>query len=390
MASIQYRLVGKIIWCFIVKKIVCHITSAHPANDIRIFHKECVSLVENGYEVHLVAAGKMLQDAKGVIHHPMTIEAKWPRLGQMIIRSWKAYRLAKLTKATVYHIHDPELLPYGLLLKWQGNFVIYDAHEDLPRDVMMKEWIPRYLRKITAWLVERVEHFIVRRIDHVVCATPFICKRFQQIGAKAIDVKNYPKMGEFALISAAISLNDNFPRICYVGMISLPRGILEMIQSIEKLDVRLIIAGAFIDSKTEKIVRALPGWSKVDFRGIVSRQEIATIFAQSSLGLCIFHPSTAHNEALPNKLFEYMSAGLPTVSSNFLIWSSIVEKEQCGLCVDPMSILEIGNAIQWILENPSKSKEMGRQGKNAIDQFYNWEFEAERLIGTYRCLLENR
>ncbi len=371
-----------------MKKTVCHITSAHPANDIRIFHKECVSLVENGYQVHLVAAGSLKTDAKGIVHHTLIVQTKWVRLWRMINRSFRAYRLAKSTPATLFHLHDPELLPYGLLLKWQGNIVIYDAHEDLPRDVMMKDWIPRRLRKITAWVVERIENFIVLRINMVIAATPGICARFRKIGANAIEVNNYPKIDELSSNLSARNLKDNFQTICYVGMISLQRGIIELIHAIETMDVHLIIAGSFVDSKTEKIVRALPGWKKIDFRGTVSREEIALIFAQSALGLCVFHPTEAHIESLPNKLFEYMSAGLPIVASNFLIWSSIVQTVRCGLCIDPMSTLDIKNAIQWILSNPSIAKEMGQRGKRATHDYYNWQSEAKKLVEGYQCLFE--
>lgn len=368
-----------------MKTIICHVTSAHPANDIRIFHKECVSLAEQGYEVHLVAKGRLPPDAKGVIHHTLVAPPKGTRVATMIWRSWKAYQLAKSTPATIFHLHDPELLPYGLLLKWQGNIVIYDAHEDLPRDVMMKDWIPRPLRKATAWLVEIIENSIARRLNIVIAATPFICQRFQKIGANATEVKNFPKREELCLPTPIIPAKHQSPAICYVGMISIQRGIIEMIKAIEILDVRLIIAGAFVDTKTEKLVCALPGWVNIDFRATVSREDVATIFAESSLGLCLFHPSTAHNESLPNKLFEYMSAGLPVLSSNFPLWRSIVEETRSGLTVTPENIAEISNAIQWLLENSLVAKEMGRRGKRAVEECYNWELEKVRLMEVYGC-----
>lgn len=372
-----------------MKKIVCHITSVHPANDIRIFHKECVSLVEKGYEVHLIAAGSLQQDEKGVIHHPLTLSLRKIRILKMMIRSLRAYHLAKATRAVVFHIHDPELLPFGLLLKWQGNTVIYDAHEDLPRDVLMKDWIPRLLRKPIARLVEKMENFIARRIDWVISATPYIRKRFQKVGANTIEVMNYPKIGEFASGFSDIRVNDDIPKLCYVGMISLQRGILELINSIEAMNVRLIIAGAFVDGKTEKMARALPGWKKVDFRGTVSRQEIANIFEQSLLGVCLFHPTAAHYEALPNKLFEYMSAGIPIVASNFSSWGSIINKAQCGLCVDPESVSAIKEAIQWILDNPSEAKKMGEKGKYAVEEYYHWKSEADKLLRLYQYAFDN-
>lgn len=172
-----------------MKTIVCHMSSAHPANDIRIFHKQCASLVKSGYDVHLVASGSLSPDNKGVTHHALPTTSTGGRLGRMVFRAWTTWRVAKATNARVFHFHDPELLPYGLLLKWQGKVVIYDAHEDLPRDIMSKNWIPRPLRQSISWFVERIENAIARRLDTVVAATPFIRTRFQNAGAKSVDIK---------------------------------------------------------------------------------------------------------------------------------------------------------------------------------------------------------
>ena len=370
-----------------MKTRVCHITSAHSANDIRIFHKECVSLVEYGYEVHLVATGTLSPDAKGVIHHVLPMSLRFGRLGRTLFRSFHAYRLAKATQATLFHIHDPELLPYALLLKRQGNYVIYDAHEDVPRDVLTKAWIPLYLRPGIAWLIEKIENFIARRIDKVIAATPHICKRFKNVEAHSVEVKNYPKLNEVSSVFSKKRLDSDLPTLCYVGVISQKRGIVEMIKAVETLAARLILAGTFIDSKTEKLVRDLPGWSNVDFRGSVSRQVIADIFSESQIGLCVLHPSVTYIESLPIKLFEYMSAGLPVVSSNFLNWRTIVEQTNSGLCVDPMNVSEIIDAIKWILDNPEEAKKMGENGINAVENNYNWDTEADSLSSVYYQLI---
>lgn len=368
-----------------MKPVVCHITSVHPADDIRIFHKECASLVKHGYEVHLVAQGMLPKDAKGVIHHPLPISTGEGRIGRMIFRAYKAYRLAKQTPATVFHFHDPELLPYGLLLKWQGKTVIYDAHEDLPRDIMTKKWIPHYLRKTIAKIVEKTEHFVARRLDATITTTPFINQRFQAVGAKATDIKNYPQLSEFESSHTEIPKNT---AICYVGMISNERGMAEMIQVAEKLDIRLIIAGSFMNQQTESEARALTGWKNVDYRGIVSRQGIVNIFAESTAGLCLLHPLPTYQDSLPIKLFEYMAASLPVLSSHFPLWKVIVENAQCGFCVDPLSGIQIEQGMQRILQNLAEADTMGKRGKAAVVQLYSWEAEVERFVGVYREVLE--
>ena len=108
------------------KKKVCHITSAHNSNDIRVFVKECASLAENGFETYLVAEGenKEINNVKilGIGKKPTN------RFVRMVFFARKAYRIAKETNCDIYHIHDPELLPYGLKLLKAGKKVIFDSH----------------------------------------------------------------------------------------------------------------------------------------------------------------------------------------------------------------------------------------------------------------------
>jgi hypothetical protein len=54
---------------------------------------------------------------------------------------WQVYRKALKTDADIYHLHDPELMPLGLLLKLQRKKVIYDVHENLPKQISIKHWI---------------------------------------------------------------------------------------------------------------------------------------------------------------------------------------------------------------------------------------------------------
>jgi len=370
-----------------MKTKICHMTSVHPADDVRIFHKQCVSLVEHGYEVHLVAKGPKLSDCKGVIHHPLPTNAKEGRFRRMIFRSWRTYRLAKQTNAALFHFHDPELLPYGLLLKWQGKRVIYDAHEDLPRDILFKNWIPTPFRKSVSWVIEKIEHGIARSLSATITATPFISERFISIGANSIDIKNYPKMAEFNNFSNECSLSKKHNTVCYVGTISEKRGIVEMIKAVEQLNIRLVLAGPFINHQTEALTRSLSGWKNVDYRGIVSRQEIVEIFSESILGLCVLHPTSTHIESLPIKLFEYMAAGLPVLASNIASWMKIMTFSQCGITVDPLNITEIANGITWFVQNDKKANAMGLAGRKAVNEYYSWEAEAERLVDRYQQII---
>jgi hypothetical protein len=109
---------------------VCHLTSVHPIDDVRIFHKECISLAKNGYDVTLIACGEREYEEikNGVKCISLYVPVK-NRLERMIKRPKAIYKKALEIDTYIYHFHDPELLPLGKKLKRKGKKVIYDAHK---------------------------------------------------------------------------------------------------------------------------------------------------------------------------------------------------------------------------------------------------------------------
>jgi glycosyltransferase involved in cell wall biosynthesis len=102
------------------------------------------------------------------------------------------------------------------------------------------------------------------------------------------------------------------------------------------------------------------------------------------MGLVIFQPAENHIESQPNKLFEYLSAGLPIVASNFPLWREIVEGNGVGIVVDPTNSQEVADAISFLLKNPELCAEMGGRARALIEARLNWNVEARKLIEFYR------
>ena len=145
---------------------VCHFTSAHDSDDIRVFVKECVTLASNGFEVYFVAPGTSRED-QGVKVVGIG-DVPEGRLKRMTGFSKMAYKSALDLNCDIYHFHDPELLPYGLKLKKKGKTVIYDSHEDVPAQIMDKKWIPAFLRKTVSGMFRNYETRIIKKLDAVV------------------------------------------------------------------------------------------------------------------------------------------------------------------------------------------------------------------------------
>ena len=363
---------------------VCHLTSVHPHTDTRIFIKECQSLAKVGYEVHLVAPGAPDSFVDGVNIHGVKKETG-SRLKRMTKTVNRVYEKGLEIDADVYHFHDPELIPVGLKLKKRGKKVIYDVHEDVPRQILSKHWLPSILRKPISFIFEKYENYAAKKFDAIITATPFINNRFKSLGCNAVNVNNYPIIDE--LYTPTTDWSKKKRAVCYVGGIAKIRGINEMVESIDKTDAVLLLGGAFSNPTDKENVQKKKGWSKVKELGFLNRTQISEVFQQAMAGLVVLHPTINYIDALPVKMFEYMAAGLPVIASNFPLWRDIIEGNKCGICVDPLNINEISQAVQWIIDNPDEAKEMGQRGRKAVEEKFNWENESKKLIGVYQELL---
>lgn len=364
---------------------IVHMSSIHAADDIRIFQKECRTLAKSGYEVVFICQSSSSKKVDGV--HIQSARRASSRLERFTLTLGHVLRLALRENADVYHLHGPDLLLVGMLMRLKGKRVIYDVHEDFSAEILTKHWIPIPLRKPVARVTRAVENLAAQVCDGVIAATPTIASAFPQ--SKTTVVRNFPRIEEFSTESQT-PYSARPMRAVYVGSITDVRCIREIVSAIglipDSYQARLVLAGKFEPPELQEEVSALQGWSKVDFLGWKDRKEISQLLCSSRLGLVIFAPTGNHMRAEPNKLFEYMAAGLPVVASNFPYWQKIIHSTQAGITVDPASPEQISNAMKWLFEHPAEAEEMGRNGARAIRSIYNWDSEARKLIEAYSAI----
>jgi lipopolysaccharide/colanic/teichoic acid biosynthesis glycosyltransferase/glycosyltransferase involved in cell wall biosynthesis len=361
---------------------VVHLTSAHSTFDVRIFHKECKSLAMAGYDVTIIALDeKGNASCDGV--KVRAVARPRNRLERMTRTIWQVYQAAVREQGQIYHFHDPELMPVGALLKTRGKRVIYDAHEDLADDVRHKQWIPALLRWPLSVAVRACEVTFTRGFDRVIAATPMIARKFP--AGKTRVVRNFPWTHEFCG-SDSLPYEKREAIAVYVGGLSDTNGLREMRKAVElaarQLPIKLVIAG-WVNSGVKAEFQRDRESRLVEHKGLLDRSQIAELLARARVGLFLMHPTGNKVNALPVKLFEYMAAGLPAVVSDFPYWRKIIGSAGCGLMVDPLNPAAVAEALTWLFRHPAQAAEMGRNGRRAVLEYYNWERESDCLIATY-------
>jgi len=372
---------------------ICILTSVHSAFDIRIFHKEAKTLSGIGYGIVLIAQHNKNEIVDGV--KIISLPKPKNRFDRIIFLTRKIYKLALGQKADIYHFHDPELVPWMIKLKKKtGAKIIYDIHEDYAKGVFYKEWIPKIFQKFISLFFGYYEKLSSRKFDFIIAATLSIGNVFKET-EKVIIVRNFPVIDRFLprKLSSKNKLRDKNFSIIYIGGVSKVYGIAQIVKALEyfSLDsnVRVSLIGKFSSPDYQKEIMSLEGFKKINYLGWVIPKMIPSYLSQADAGIVCVPPNPNSLESEPNKLFEYMAAGIPVIASNFTLWKEIIEGNNCGVCVNPLEPKDIAEAIKYLIDNPKKAQKMGENGRKAVLEKYNWGIESKKIVELYKRLLES-
>lgn len=351
---------------------VCHMTSAHSSGDIRIFHKECVSLARAGYDVYLVERGISYEESG--VHIVGVGDILGSRFKRMTRGAKAVYLQAVKIDASIYHFHDPELFPYAIKLKRMGKKVVFDSHEDVPGQIRDKKWLPKPIRKIVSSIYRAYESHVAKNIDAVVAATPHIAEKFKDRAKRVAVINNFPRLDDIVFQTSPFSERDAI--VCYAGSISEDRGDQIMKKAMESVPAKLIIAG-----EHNQVVEG-----NCEYVGKLNRDGVNALYGKAVLGLCILKPIENYYFSQPIKMYEYMAAGIPFVCSNFPGWRKVVEDSNGGIYVDPTNNEEITAAINSLLKNRTNAQMMGKAGHEYVINNCTWVNEEKKLINLYNSL----
>ncbi len=364
---------------------VVHVTSVHPATDTRILYKECHTLSQSGYDVHLVAPGTESPGEVIAGIPVLRVNTGRSRLFRIFVGTFRAIRAAVSLKPDAIHLHDPELLLFAWWAKAHRIVVFFDMHEDLPRALTHKTWIPGPLRKPAGRIASLFETRSLRQMP-VVLAEDSYLERRPWLKQFAI-VRNMPVLGHFADLPTG---RVTPARLAYIGHLSVQRGCftnLDVVAELQRrgLSVQYDCVGVVpnaLAAESDRLASQCADDS-VHMHGYLPAQQGYLAISGSSIGLALLHPEPNYIDSYPTKIFEYMAMGIPVVASDFPLYRSVLEKTGAGLPADPLDVSAVSDAIQSLLSDQERWSECARRGRKAVREEFNWEIEAQRLTAFY-------
>lgn len=373
-----------------MKDKICHISTVHSAFDDRIFYKECISL-SNNYETHLIVSHTHHEIVNGVQIHALSLSNSL--FLRLVWKQFIAFIQVFQIQAKICHLHDPELIPLGMLLKICGKKVVFDMHEFSYFHILGKTWAPRWLIQIFANIYRWIEGIAFRYFfDHIVLVVNegnyfnYIQSRYETCIHKFTVVRNFSIL-EMIKHKKTASINTNAFVIIYAGGLSVVRGIYEIIQALEPLSgVELWLLGPWETQKYQEQCMSLAASVKVRYFGKVKMEEVYPYMKRANVGIANLYPIENYLTSLPIKAFEYMACKIPMIMSDFPYWKTIFS--ECSLFVDAKKPQDITLAIAQLQKDHELCKNMGNKGYQLVQERYSWESESIKLIDLYHQILQ--
>ena len=377
---------------------VCHLACKHKMNDMRIFEKECKSLAKGGFEVTLIGFGEApkTETIDGVQCITLYCPIK-NNLELLQKRNKLILEAALQVDAQIYHLHEPELLPIGMKLKKKGKIVIFDSHEYYGwqlRDNIHKIKLiktPASLMKVIGNLYMRYEQRVCMKLDAViqVCTmngVDYFANRCQ----RSLFIRNLPSLSDYTR-KAPIGFDEGL----YIGMIggiTKERGITQLVKATHQAEGKLLLAGAFSPRTYEAELQAMPEYQCVDYQGFLDKNGMIALLEKANVGASTLLNvgQYAQIDIFPTKVYDYMSMALPVVISNTAFAQQMNERFHFAICVDPDNPQDLAKAFLWLKTHPTEAIEMGKNGRKAIEDEFNWEKESEKLVNFYKQLVSLR
>ena len=366
---------------------VCHITTVHRPFDVRIFHRMCCALSSHQYEVHLIGRKSNISKSNGVFLH--SIPDFQNRIYRMTAGVSLACLRAVMLRPQIVHLHDPELLPLGILFRYLGIVVIYDMHELLSSQLATKFYLKKFISQyFLREFLKFIEFLAVKHSDALVLAEDGYLEPMSKVNPKFQKkfyvIRNFPHVEKIISLKNVAVTHYNGILLVYIGGLMEIRGIKELILAVSGIEnAKLLLIGPWASQKFKQDCMNLKEYKCVEYRGVLSHEETIKIVKTADIGLSTLYPDKNYLSSLPTKFYEYALCKVPILMSNFPYW----EKTFNGMAwfTDPKDPEAIRLSISRIIDC-SSSRDKVQKAFKKVSTEWNWENEKGKLLSLYSKL----
>jgi|SRR5690554_2339836 len=358
------------------KKIILSVTN-DLTTDQRL-HKVCTSLEENGFDVTLV--GRRLPYSQKVKRKYKIKRFKLPfHNGALFYASYnlRLFFYLLFTKADCFLANDLDtLLANYWAAKIKRKPLVYDSHElftEVP-ELINRPKIQRI------W--QRIEGYILPKIKHAYTVCYSISEHYKSLyGIEMEVIRNFPKKTEQQVVQ-----KRNY--LIYQGVLNVDRGLEELIAAMQFVDgyILILAGGGDIELALNHLVRKLKLKNKVKFLGRLPLETLQQYTQKSQVGFSLEKNVGLNYEyALPNKVFDYLNAGVPVIYSDLKEVKSTLADFEVGEELRSYEAAEMGKQITDFLENPNYSTWV--KNCNEASKIFNWENEERKLVKLFKDMV---
>lgn len=370
-------------------------SSVHRWDDTRIYHRQIFSLKKHWPVMYIATDDQRLSSRirPGIFVQRRRLSA-FLRIKNIVMLL--IYILRHRENIQTWHFHDPELLLLTPFVKIIANIpIIFDVHEDVRQQIMYKRWLPKWAKSFVKTTYDKLELKCFPYLAAIIYTTEEVKKNYTAFPRKLVSIQNYPANNSvLALPERAEEL-----ALIYLGVMTPIRGGVNLIKSMVQVCEKfprgklLIIGNIKPDSykiELQKLIIKLHLHDNIKLLGHMKYKKALTVAQRGTAGILPFLPTQNHFNSLPNKLFEYMSLGLPVLASDFPIYRAIIEKADCGLVFNPEDTNCIANSIISIYHmDENKFTNMRINSQYNFDKYYNWRTEEHKLLALYAEIIED-
>lgn len=372
-------------------KVISHLTTVHPPEDIRIYRRFSKGISGHVDRINILYCGQAPELEDEEVHF-VKVDRSRRRFGRIIYSSVRMLFQARRTPSDIYHLHDPEIFWLSALLP-KTSTVVVDFHENYAKKIASKSWIPVPLRKVFLFLyLFMLKVLIPDRTMIVTAANSVLDGIPKRMRDRAVEVRNLPAW------EGTIDIKTNNPKriineknrlkILYTGGLTEYRGIENVVKAVfyyGNCDWDLTIIGKKNQVTYNKLKEYLED-NRINYLGKVPYKEAIQLNLESDIGVVCNLPVYDYDKALPNKLFEYLSFGVPVVCSDFQQWKDVVESNNVGELCDPTSPQSIADAIRLLQMRIAQEEGYSLRCIEVVRRKYSWQVEKFKLLKVYNVI----